>query len=285
MSAPSRTGVAVAQALYEALNAGDLEAFFDLLHPDVEMREEFLGPDVAIYRGYDGLREWLARSTEALSGIRFEPRRFMRVEDSIVIPVRLHARGSGSGAEVTADLVHLGMMRAGKVGLLAAFPDLQSAVAVAAEGIRVEPEPLDAPDSVALREALHAELCERYGAGAEPRDTPTGPDAAVFLVARDAGGEAVGCGALRPLGDGGVVELKRMYVRPEGRGRGLGWVILIALEAEAERLGFNCLRLETGDFQPEAMSLYRAAGYREIPCFGACVQGPQSRCFERRLVG
>lgn len=285
MAAPAQNGVDIARALYEALNSGDLDAFFALLHPDVEMREEFLGPDVAVYRGYDGLREWLARSTEALSGIRFEPQRFMRVEDSVVIPVRLFARGSGSGAEVTADLVHLGMMREGKVGLLAAYPDLQSAVAVAASGISVEPEPFDAPESVELREALNAELCRRYGHDAEPGEKPSAEDSALFLVARDSDGEALGCGALRPLGDGGVVELKRMYVRPQDRGRGLGWVILIALETEAERLGFNCLRLETGDFQPEAMSLYRAAGYREIPCFGAYVAGPHSRCFERRLVG
>ncbi len=283
MAAPAQTGVETTRALYAALNSRDLDAFFDLLHPDVEMREEFLGPDVAVYRGHDGLREWLARSSEALTEIRFEPQRFMRLEDAVVVPVRLHARGSGSGAEVTADLVHLGMMRQGKVSLLAAFPDLQSAVAVAASGIAVAPEPFDAPESVALREALEAELCERYGADTDPGERPTAQDVALFLVARDSDGEAVGCGALRPLGDGGVVELKRMYVRPHDRGRGLGWVILIALETEAERQGFNCLRLETGDFQPEAMSLYRAAGYREITCFG--VAGPHSRCFERRLVG
>src|SRR5512139_3487748 len=108
MAAPAQTGVEMTRALYAALNAGDLDAFFDLLHPQVEMREEFLGPDAAVYRGYEGLREWLARSTEALSGIRFEPQRFMRLENCVVVPVRLHARGTGSGAEVTADLVHLG---------------------------------------------------------------------------------------------------------------------------------------------------------------------------------
>jgi GNAT superfamily N-acetyltransferase len=63
--------------------------------------------------------------------------------------------------------------------------------------------------------------------------------------------------------EAGAAEIKRMYVRPKWRGRGLGWVILVALEEEATRRGFEVLRLETGDLQAEAMSLYRAAGYPE----------------------
>jgi ketosteroid isomerase-like protein/GNAT superfamily N-acetyltransferase len=284
MAAPASPGIALTHDLYDALNRGDMEAFFDLLHPEVELREEFLGPDLAVYSGHDGVREWLARGSEVMSNFRFEPQRVMRLEDSVVIPLRLTARGAGSGAEVTADLVHVGRMREGKVSLLAAYPDLQSAVAAAVTEVKIEPEPFDSPDAVALRDALEAELCARYGGHAEPGPKPTADDTAAFLVARDAGGRAVGCGALRPLEDGAVAELKRMYVRPEDRGRGLGWVILIALETEAERLGYPVLRLETGDFQPEAMSLYRAAGYREIDCADTNVSGPHSRCFERRLV-
>lgn len=282
MAASAQPGVALAHDLYDNLNRGDMDAFFELLHDDIEVREEFLAPDVAVYRGHEGVRNWLRRSSEAMSEFRWEPLRFMRLEDSVVIPVRLTARGAGSGAEVTADLVHMGQMRDGKVSLLAAYPDLQSAVAAAATDIAIAAEPFDAPDGAALRAAVEAELCERYGHDAEPGPGPTADETAAFLVARDADGVAVGCGALRPL-EAGAVELKRMYVRPEDRGRGLGWVILIALESEAERLGFGIVRLETGDFQPEAMSLYRAAGYREIPCYGPYVEGLHSRCFERRL--
>ena len=112
-----------------------MEAFFDLLHPDVELREEFIALDVAVYRGHDGVREWLRRSGEVMSGFQFEPQRYMRLEDSVVIPIRLTARGAGSGAEVTADLVHMGQMRDGKISLLAAYPDLQSAVHAAATDI------------------------------------------------------------------------------------------------------------------------------------------------------
>ena len=282
MAAPAQSGVALASDLYDALNQGDWDTFFDLLHPEVELREEFIALDIAVYRGHDGVREWLRRSTEVMSGFRFEPLRFMRLEDSVVIPVRLTARGSGSGAEVTADLVHMGQMRDGKISLLAAYPDLQSAVAVAATGIETALESFHGPDAHALRAAFEEELRERYGGDTEPGVKPMVDDCKAFLVARDEAGRAVGCGALRPLDDG-AVELKLMYVRPEDRGRGLGWVILIALEVEAQRLGFGFIRLETGDFQPEATALYRAAGYREIPPYGAHAHGPHSRCFERRL--
>jgi putative acetyltransferase len=282
MAAPAQRGVALASDLYEALNQGDMEAFFGLLHPEVELREEFIALDVAVYRGHNGVREWLRRSSEVMSGFRFEPLRFMRLEDSVVIPVRLTARGSGSGAEVSADLVHMGQMSDGKISLLASYPDLQSAVAAAATGIETALESLHGPDANALRAAYEEELRERYGGDAEPGVKPHVEDCSAFLVARDEAGRAVGCGALRPLDDR-AVELKLMYVRPEDRGRGLGWVILIALEVEAARQGFGFVRLETGDLQPEAMALYRAAGYREIPAFSANAHGPHSRSFERRL--
>jgi GNAT superfamily N-acetyltransferase len=80
-----------------------------------------------------------------------------------------------------------------------------------------------------------------------------------------------------------VVEIKRMYVGPEARGRGVGVAILEALEAEALHCGFKVARLETGPQQPEAIALYARAGYREIPCFGAYAGAAMSRCFERRL--
>ena len=284
MAAPAQPGVALASDLYDALNQGDWDALFDLLHPEVELREEFIALDIAVYRGHDGVREWLRRSTEVMSGFRFEPLRFMRLEDSVVIPVRLTARGSGSGAEVTADLVHMGQMSDGKISLLAAYPDLQSAVAAAATGIETALESFHGAEANALHAAFEEELRERYGDDAEPGVKRYVEDCSTFLVARDETGRPVGCGALRPLDDG-AVELKRMYVRPEDRGRGLGWVILIALEVEAQRQGFGVVRLETGDFQPEAMALYRAAGYREIPCSGAHETGPRSHCFERRLEG
>lgn len=83
-----------------------------------------------------------------------------------------------------------------------------------------------------------------------------------FFVAR-VGGMALGCAALRVL-DARCGELKRMYVAPEARGLGLGRALLQAIEARARALGLGELKLETGTAQPEALALYRDAGF--VPC-------------------
>lgn len=148
--------------------------------------------------------------------------------------------------------------------------------------MRIAAEPFDSADAVALRAELAGELVERYGDDVEPGAKPGTEDVAAFVIARDDDGRPLGCGGLRSLGHP-VVEIKRMYVRPEARGRGVGAAILAALEAEARRHGFAVVRLETGPLQPEAIGLYARAGYREIPCFGAYAGASASRCFERRL--
>jgi putative acetyltransferase len=86
-----------------------------------------------------------------------------------------------------------------------------------------------------------------------------------FFVARGQG-EALGCGALRSFPEYG--EVKRMFVRPQARGFRLGHRILAHLEAEARAQGLPALRLETGVRQPEAIGLYRAAGFVERGPFG-----------------
>jgi putative acetyltransferase len=150
--------------------------------------------------------------------------------------------------------------------------------------ITTEREPFDSPAAVALREEQRAELIERYGFDSEPGTKPSVADVPVFLLARDDGGDPVGCGGLRPL-EPGLVEIKRMYVRPARRGNGFGKVILAALEDEARALGAQRVVLETGVSQPESIGLYQRSGYREIPCFGAYAGEPLSRCFERLLQG
>ena len=148
--------------------------------------------------------------------------------------------------------------------------------------IEIAAEPFDSPDSVALREELARELSERYGGDFEPGDKPTAEDVAVWVVAREEG-RALGCGALRSLGEP-VAEIKRMYVRREARGRGIGALVLGVLEREAVKSGFRVMRLETGPLQQDAVRLYERAGYREIPCFGTYASGVASRCFERRIA-
>ena len=103
----------------------------------------------------------------------------------------------------------------------------------------------------------------------------------MFVIARDESG-AVGCGALRQL-DEHSAEIKRMFVRPDARGRGVAWAILASLEERAERHGWTTLRLETGPLQREAIGLYERAGYVVIEPFGPYVGSETSICYERVL--
>ncbi|MGY1832724.1 GNAT family N-acetyltransferase [Geodermatophilus sp. SYSU D01180] len=138
-----------------------------------------------------------------------------------------------------------------------------------------------------LTTAQQAELRARYDGDSEPGTPPSAADVSVVLVARDPDGTAVGCGALRVLGDD-VAEVKRMYVAPEARGRGVSKLVLAGLEAAARERGWTTLRLETGPRQPEAIALYEGAGYRPIPAFGAYVDSPDAGCslyYERDLAG
>jgi GNAT superfamily N-acetyltransferase len=80
------------------------------------------------------------------------------------------------------------------------------------------------------------------------------------------GSEAVGVGALKPI-DHTVVEIKRMYVRPHARGRGIGRTILETLIADARAIGYRVARLETALFMREAHALYRSMGFRDRPIF------------------
>jgi len=104
----------------------------------------------------------------------------------------------------------------------------------------------------------------------------------VFLVVRDDDGSAIACGGVARFDDARG-ELKRMYVVPQVRGRGLGRRILVELEAEARRLGYRALVLETGDRQPEAVGLYESSGYERIPCYPPYDSRALSLCFEKRL--
>jgi putative acetyltransferase len=107
-----------------------------------------------------------------------------------------------------------------------------------------------------------------------------GPSVRFFVARRD--GEAVGCGALR-IDHAGYGELKRMFVTPAARGLRLGRRILDRIEEEARREGLACIRLETGIRQPEALGLYRTAGYAEREAFGEYKPDPLSVFMEKRL--
>ena len=79
-------------------------------------------------------------------------------------------------------------------------------------------------------------------------------------------GEVVGLGALRPV-DATTAEIKRMYVRPAGRGRGVGRALLERLLVDARSEGYSVARLETLAFMTAAQGLCRSLGFRDIAMF------------------
>ena len=108
------------------------------------------------------------------------------------------------------------------------------------------------------------------------------PPDGIFLVLRDDDERAVACGGIARF-DQARGELKRMYVVPELRGRGLGRRLLVELEQAARGLGYRGIVLETGDLQPEALGLYEASGYERIPCYPPYDSRALSLCFEKSL--
>jgi GNAT superfamily N-acetyltransferase len=151
--------------------------------------------------------------------------------------------------------------------------------------VKVEPAFWDDPDVQRLAAEQQAEIRGCYDGADEPGTPPSAADISVVLVARDDAGAAVGCGALRSLGDA-VAELKRMYVVPAARGRGVARTVLAGLEEAALDRGWTTLRLETGPRQPEAVGLYLSAGYRPIAALAGYAGAPDaedSLLFERVL--
>jgi putative acetyltransferase len=96
-------------------------------------------------------------------------------------------------------------------------------------------------------------------------------------------GKALGCGALRELASGDV-EIKRMYVPLEDRGKGIATKVLLELEDWARDLSFTRCVLETGLKQPEAIRLYEKNGYEPIPNYGQYVDMGNSVCFAKVIT-
>jgi GNAT superfamily N-acetyltransferase len=133
---------------------------------------------------------------------------------------------------------------------------------------------VDSGDGGALEAAMRVEIGELYaGLDLQGPDMPkAGPDelnppSGAFLVGYE-DGVATCCGGIKRLDDE-TCELKRMYVIPSARGRGIARILLEALEQHARELGYAVARLDTGPKQPGAQHLYESAGYAAIPNFNA----------------
>lgn len=147
----------------------------------------------------------------------------------------------------------------------------------------ITPERPNTSDAVALIAELEAHLDPFY-----PRESRHGlsvaqliEQAVAFFLLR-VEGEPIGCGGVKFVGTE-YGEIKRMYVRPEFRGRGFARAMLDWLAAYTRTHGIFLLRLETGIYQQEAIGLYEQVGFTRIPPFGDYKVDPLSVFFEKRI--
>jgi len=90
------------------------------------------------------------------------------------------------------------------------------------------------------------------------------PESYVRLLLAEEGGSILGCVGLRPMA-GADCEMKRLYVRPPGRGRGVGRMLATRVIAEARQAGYARLLLDTLPSMKQARALYRSLGFTEVP--------------------
>lgn len=140
----------------------------------------------------------------------------------------------------------------------------------------------DDPDFQALVKRLDADLAERDGADHGFYAQFNKIDKIRHAVVCYENDEPIGCGAIKAFSDE-AMEVKRMYVSPDGRKKGIATRVLTELEVWASELGYLKCVLETGKRQPEAIALYEKNGYNRTPNYGQYVGVENSVCFEKVL--
>lgn len=153
-------------------------------------------------------------------------------------------------------------------------------------GVVVLPVSVRDPAVAQLIDALTVELAdggysdeETFGYSADQLEA-----SGVHLVGARADGDLVGIGGVE-LQDDGFAELKRFYVDPAHRGRGVADGVISALVEHARERGATTLRLETGDQQQAAMRFYARHGFAVVPRFGPYVDSATSVCMARTIGG
>ncbi|MBS2966249.1 MarR family transcriptional regulator [Actinocrinis puniceicyclus] len=232
---------------------------------DVRRLREQLGLD-------SGYLSRLLRALEAdgLVSVRRHP------ADGRVRTVRLTEAGFAERAvldarsdELAASL--LAPLRAAqRARLVAAMTEVERLLT--ATTVTVDVTDPDDPDARRCLGSYYAELRERFETGFDPARSLL-PDVGdlraprgLFLVAR-LHGEALACAGLKLSPGTAAAQIKRMWVAPHARGLGLGRRLLAELEARAAEHGREVLRLDTNKALAEAIGLYRAAGFQQVPAF------------------
>jgi putative acetyltransferase len=138
-------------------------------------------------------------------------------------------------------------------------------------------------DFIALVWMLDADLARRDGAEHSFYAAYNTIDTIRHVVLAYQDDAPVGCGAIKKYA-AGIMEVKRMYVPPQGRRKGVASSVLAELERWAEELGCSKCILETGKKQPEAIALYTKRGYTPIPNYGHYAGVDNSVCFEKVIL-
>jgi len=139
-------------------------------------------------------------------------------------------------------------------------------------------------DFIVLVRALDADLAERDGADHSFYSQFNKIAKIKFVVVAYENETPVACGAIKEY-DADTMEVKRMYVIPAYRGKGIARQVLTALENWAAEMLYKKCVLETGKRQPEAIRLYTTNGYRQIPNYGQYENVENSLCFEKYVTG
>ena len=227
----------------------------------------------------------LLRSLEDDALVTVEP----SDDDGRVRTVRLTSRGLAEKAELdrrsddAAAAILIPLSARQRDRLVSAMAEVERLLVASAVEITVcDPRHRDARRAV---RAYVDELSGRFENGFDPdlgisaADHEVSPPAGLFLLAA-LHSDPVGCGVLK-FHPAAQAHIKRMWVDPSVRGLGLGRRLLAELEAQAAAHGVRTLRLETNRSLTEAISLYRAAGYREVAAFND--EPYAHHWFEKRL--
>jgi putative acetyltransferase len=140
----------------------------------------------------------------------------------------------------------------------------------------------DNHDFVELVKLLDADLAQRDGDDHAFYAQFNKIDSIKHVVLAYEDGKPMGCGAIKEYGPD-TAEIKRMYVPPRCRKKGIASAVLSELEKWAVELSFRRCILETGKRQPEAIGLYRKSGYAVIPNYGQYAGTENSVCFAKNL--
>lgn len=148
--------------------------------------------------------------------------------------------------------------------------------------IRIVKTDASQPDFKELVALLDADLAERDGEDHSFYDQFNKLHLIKYALVAYEKDLPVACGAIKEF-EPKVMEVKRMYVTPKKRDKGIATKVLSALEDWARELGYQKCVLETGKRQPEAIALYTKNGYRIIPNYGQYAGIENSVCFEKNL--